>query len=135
MESSGSNTAVIVVSAVVGILLYIYGAVCLQRIAKNLRVMPSWFAWIPILNVYLVCKVCGKGILWTILCFIPVVNVVIYILLCLKLARACGRSRLYGILLIIPVVDLFVIYMFAFSDKSYVVQRKSDLPPGPPPQA
>jgi hypothetical protein len=134
MQSSGSNTAIIVVASVVGVIVYLYVAYCLQRIAKNLKVSPAWFAWIPILNVYLWCRICGHGIGYFIMLLIPVLNIVIYVLLCLGIAHVCGRSRLYGILLIIPIVDLVIFWMLATSDKNYVVQRQRDLPQ-PPPQA
>jgi hypothetical protein len=133
MQSSGSSTTWLIIAAVVGVLVYLYVAYCLQRIAKNLKVRPAWFAWVPILNIYLWCRICGHGIGWFILLLIPIVNIVIYILLCLEIAHACGRSRVYGILLIFPIVDLVVFWMLATSDKNYVVQRQRDLPQGPPP--
>jgi hypothetical protein len=139
VDSSGSSPTLIIIAAVVGVAVYLYVAYCLQRIAKNLRVSPAWFAWIPILNLYLWCKICGHGIGWTLLIiFIPIVNIVLYILLCLKIANACGRTRLLGILLIFPIVDLVVFWILATSDKSLVVNRQRDLQQPPqqmPPQA
>jgi len=123
------NPTIITALIVVGVIIYIYTAFCFHRIARNLMVRPSWFAWIPILNIYLWCRICGKGVLWTILFFIPVVNLVIFVMLCLKLARACGRSRLYGVLLILPIVDLVVLWVLSKGDRSLVVQRRRDLQP------
>jgi hypothetical protein len=125
-----TDDATIITAAVVaGVILYVYTAFCFRRIAKNLRVKPSWFAWIPILNIYLWCKICGKGVLWTVLFFIPVVNLVIFVMLCLKLAHACGRSRLYGVLLILPIADLVVLWVLAKGERSLVVQRRRDFQP------
>jgi hypothetical protein len=109
-----------------GVLFYIYKAWCFQKIAKNLRVRPAWFAWIPIPDIYLWCKICGRGALWTILFFVPVVGLVIFVMLCVKLAGACGRSRPYGVLLILPVVNLIVLWMLAKGERSLVVQRRKD---------
>jgi hypothetical protein len=102
--------------------LYVFSAVCVQRIAGELAVGKWWYAWVPFLNVYLACRIAGKGILWTVLLFVPVVNIVMYVWLCLKFARACARRRLYGVLLMIPVLDLFALWNLAFSKRPIVAQ-------------
>ncbi len=103
--------------------LYVFLAVCLQTIADELAVGKWWYAWVPFLNVYLACKIAGKSILWTVLLFVPVVNIVMYVLLCLKFARACERRRLYGVLLMLPVLDLFALWNLAFSERPIVAQE------------
>jgi len=91
--------------------VYVFFAICLQRISRNLAVSRSWFAWIPILNVYLTCRIVGKGILWTVLCMLPVVHVIMYIIICFKLARVCGKGRLYGFLQLIPFVNFVALWI------------------------
>ncbi|MDY6794173.1 MAG: DUF5684 domain-containing protein [Actinomycetota bacterium] len=124
MEVTDSDTIITIALIAVGVILYIYTAFCFQRIAKNLGVRPSWFAWIPILDIYLWCRICGKGVLWTILFFIPIVNIVIYVMLCLKLAHACDRSGLLGVLLILPIVNLIVLWVLAKGSRSRGVERR-----------
>ncbi len=96
---------------IMSLAVYAYSALCFQRIARGLAVKHTWFAWIPVLNVYLVCRIAGKRYLWTVLCFIPVVNVIMYILICFKLSRACGKGRVMGLLLLVPVVNLIVLWV------------------------
>ncbi len=91
--------------------VYVFYAICIQRISRNLAVSRSWFAWIPILNIYLTCRIVGKGILWTVLCLLPVVSIIMYIIICFKLARVCGKGRLYGLLLLIPLVNFVVLWI------------------------
>ncbi|MBK5093850.1 MAG: hypothetical protein JJE48_10105 [Actinobacteria bacterium] len=80
--------------------------------------MPKpWLAWIPVLNVWLLCKVVGHGIVWTILCFVPLVDIVMTVLIALKLARACGRRRAYGLLLLIPLVNYMALWVLAFGHR------------------
>ncbi len=91
--------------------VYVFYAICLQKISRDLAVSRSWFAWIPILNVYLACRIVGKGILWTVLCLLPVVNGIMYIIICFKLARVCGKGRLYGFLQLIPFVNFVALWI------------------------
>jgi len=98
------------IMAVMGLALYAYPAICFQRIARGRGLPHAWFSWVPILNVYLVCRIAGKRYVYTVLCFVPIVQIVIYIIICFKVARECGRGRWMGLLLVIPVVDLFALW-------------------------
>jgi uncharacterized membrane protein YhaH (DUF805 family) len=98
------------IMAVMGLALYVYQAICFQRIARGRGLPHTWFSWVPILNVYLVCRIAGKRYVYTVLCFVPIVQIVMYFIICFKVARACGRSRWMGLLLIIPVVGLFALW-------------------------
>lgn len=91
--------------------IYVFFAICLQRISRNLAVSRSWFAWIPILNIYLACRIVGKGVLWTVLFLLPVVNIIVYVIICFKLARVCGKGRLYGLLQLIPFVNFVALWI------------------------
>lgn len=97
--------------------VYGFFCVCTWRMACDAGLPHRWFAWVPPLNLYLLCRVAGKGLLWTVMLCVPLVNLVFYVLMCFKLARAKGRSRWYGLLLIIPVLDLFLFWMLAFAGK------------------
>lgn len=97
--------------AVMFLAVYAYSAICFSRISRGLGVGRPWYAWVPVLNVYLVCRIAGKRYLWTVLAFIPIVNIVIFIMLCFKVSRACGSGRLIGLLLIVPVVDLVALWV------------------------
>lgn len=111
-----------IVSVALAVALYCFVALCLNRIADELSVEKWWYAWVPVMNVYLACKIIGKRVLWTVLLFVPVVNIVVYVLVCLKFAKACGRGRLYGVVLIIPVVNLFAVWHLAFGARSLVAE-------------
>jgi len=37
---------------------------------------PGWACIIPIYNIYIMTKIAGKPGIWTLLCFIPVVNII-----------------------------------------------------------
>lgn len=66
---------------------------------------PGWAAIIPIYNTYVLCKVAGRPGWWVLLFFIPIVDFVILIILCLDIARMFGKSGAFG---------FFGLFMFSF---------------------
>src|SRR6266404_2056789 len=62
-------------------------------------------AIIPIVNSYFLCKVAGRPGWWLILLFIPFVNLIIWIILCIDIAKAFGKGAGFGIgLLLLPFI-------------------------------
>jgi hypothetical protein len=85
-------------------------------IANKTNTENSWLAWIPIANLYLICKIAGKPGWWVILFLIPLVNIVISIIIWMKIAEMRGKPSWLGILWIIPPIGLIVVGYLAFSD-------------------
>lgn len=112
---------------VVMLVFYVFVAYCLMVIAKKTNTPNGWMAWIPILNIYLLCKAAGKPGWWLILLLIPIVNLVVMILVGIGLAQALKKPVWAGVLLIIPVVNLFCLAYLAFA--------KTEVTPGPTPAA
>ena len=100
------------------ILIYAYMAYALQTIARKTNTENGWLAWIPILDLYLMCKIVGKPGWWVILFLIPIVNVIILIILWMRIAEARNKPSWLGILMILPVVNLVIPGILAFSDDS-----------------
>ena len=98
------------------IILYVYLAYSLQAIAKKASAPNPWLAWIPIANIYLMCRIPGKPGWWVILFFLPVVNIVFSIIVWMAIAEKRGKPAWWGILIIIPPVNLIVPGYLAFSD-------------------
>ena len=95
---------------------YIYSALALQTIAKKTGTENGWLAWIPIANIILMLTIAKKPLWWFILCFVPIVNLVILIIVWMAIAEARGKPNWWGILLIVPVVNLIVPGYLAWSD-------------------
>lgn len=102
-----------VISSLVGLAAYIYIAWCLHVMAKKRALRRPWLAYVPILQFYTLCRVIGKGIGWFIMCIIPVLDIVIFIIIVFKLARECGRSWIYGLLLLVPLVNFVALWVLA----------------------
>jgi hypothetical protein len=60
--------------------LYVYMALALSTIAKKTNTENAWLAWIPIVNIVLMLNIAKKPVWWIILCFIPLVNIVILVI-------------------------------------------------------
>jgi len=103
-------------SFLIGIAIYVYVAYSIMVIANRTNTENSWFAWVPILNLYLLCKIADKPGWWVILFLIPLVNIVISIIVWMRIAEKMGKPSWLGILWIIPPVGLIVVGYLAFSD-------------------
>ncbi len=100
--------------------IYAYLASCLQIIATGTNTENKWFAWIPIANIYLMCKIAGRPSWWLLLFFIPVVNIVISIIVWMGIAKACNKPNWLGILIIVPIANVIVPGYLAFRSKFYL---------------
>jgi len=58
---------------------------------------PGWASLIPIYNIYVLCKIVGRPGWWVILMFIPFVNFIIGIILCIDLAKSFGQGVGFGL--------------------------------------
>jgi len=99
----------------IGIAAYVWMALCLQIIARKTNTPNTWLAWIPIANIYLMCKVAGKPGWWTVLFFIPIANIVFAILVWMNIAEARNQPGWLGILTIIPIGNFVIPGILAFS--------------------
>jgi len=103
-------------AVLVYIVIYVYIAYTLMVIANKTTTENSWLAWIPIANLYLMCKIADKPGWWLILFLIPLVNIVIAIIVWMKIAEKMGKPSWLGILWIFPPLGLIVQGYLAFAD-------------------
>jgi Family of unknown function (DUF5684) len=73
---------------------------------------PGWAAIIPIYNWYILCKIVGRPGWWVILFFVPFVNFIIGIIVCIDLAKSFGKGVGFAIGLILLGVIFFPILGF-----------------------
>ena len=100
--------AFMLVFVIIGLGFYVYLALALQTIAKKTNTVNPWMAWIPIVNIVLMLNIAQKPIWWIILCFIPFVNIVIFIIVWMAIAKARNKPEWWGILMIVPFVNIIV---------------------------
>lgn len=78
---------------------------------------PGWAAIIPFYNFYIMLKIANKPGWWLILMFIPLVNFVVAILVCIALAEAFGKSAGFGLGL--AFLGFIFMPLLAFGDATY----------------
>jgi hypothetical protein len=79
----------------------IYAVVVVVAIIALWRVFtkagrPGWAAIVPIYNIYTLVKVSGNSGWFTLLYFIPIVNVIISVVVALGVAKNFGKSGVFG---------------------------------------
>jgi hypothetical protein len=80
-----------------GLIIFII-ALAIFQIAAMWKVFekagqPGWAAIIPIYNIYIMTKVGGKPGYWTLLCLIPLVNLVFIIWLYNMISKSFGKDE------------------------------------------
>ena len=117
------------------IAVYAFFGWTMYRIARKTGCVSSaWWAWVPILNAFLVIKCAAKPWWWFLLLCIPVVNIVFAVMLWMEIAKACGQPSWWGIVMLLPVVNFFVMAYLAFAGPSPVSNEFPTQPPVQPKQ-
>ncbi len=73
---------------------------------------PWWTPLVPIYGTYIWAQIIGKPpVLWTILMFVPFVNIAMIALMHIGMAKSFGKDTTYGILLaFVPIYNLYLWY-------------------------
>ena len=111
-----AQTAWYILLVVIGLGMYVYVALALSTVAKKTKTENPWMAWIPIVNIILMLNIAKKPLWWIVLCLIPLVNIVIFIIIWMGIAEARGKPNWWGILMIVPFINLIVPGYLAWSD-------------------
>ncbi len=98
-------TAVLLASAGAGFVVIVYIAVIVFEIAALWQVFvkagrPGWAAIIPFYNYYVILKIVGRPGWWLILYFIPLVNIIVWIIVAIDLAKSFAKSTAFAVGLI-----------------------------------
>ena len=84
------------VTSVIGLIVAVIAIIALWRVFSKAG-RPGWAAIIPIYNIYTLVKVSGNSGCFTLLYFIPIVNIIIAVIVALGVAKNFGKSAAFGI--------------------------------------
>ena len=105
----------------------IYAVVVVVAIIALWRVFakagrPGWAAIIPIYNIYTLVKVSGNSGWFTLLYFIPIVNIIIAVIVALGVAKNFGKSGVFGIvgLFLFSIIGYLIL---GFGSAQYVGEK------------
>jgi len=113
LASSGAGAIVVI----------IYIAVIVFEIAALWQVFvkaghPGWAAIIPFYNYYVLLKIVGRPGWWLILYFIPIVNIIIWIIVAIDLAKSFAKTTGFAVGLIF--LAFIFIPILGFGPSNYV---------------
>ena len=113
----------VVVFVIFCIFFYVYGAICLYLISKKSGKGVPLLAWIPIANLFLMCKIADLSYFWLFalfLLFVPIIGGMLvsagFVVIWYKIAQARGKPGWLGIITIVPLANLVVMGYLAFSE-------------------
>ena len=105
------------------IVSYVFSSLCLMFIAQKTNTTPAWLAWIPIGNLFLMCKIAGLSYWWLLILLTavipvvgPLVNLAFAAYLWYNIALARNKPGWIGILTCLPLAGLVVMGYLAFSE-------------------
>ena len=112
----GSSLVVLYGILVFITVLYVYCAICLQKIAQKAECgETAWQAWVPILNLFLIADIGQKPWWWILVLLVPYVNLIALAVLWMGVAEAREKPAWFGIFMAFPVLNLFMLGYLAFS--------------------
>jgi len=99
-----------------GLVIYVYMSYCLMKIGQKCGVENAWMAWIPVINIWVMCQAARKEWWWMLLCFIPFINIIAFCVLWMGIAENRGKPSWVGLLILVPIANLILPGYLAFSD-------------------
>ena len=96
---------------IVGLLVAVILIVAMWKVFTKAG-QPGWASLIPIYNIFVWTQIVGRPWWWVILMFIPFVNFIIGIILCIDLAKSFGKGVGFGLGLIFLAIIFFPILGF-----------------------
>lgn len=116
---SSAGAAAFIMMIVVTVLAYVVGCYLLSRIFKKAGI-ETWKAWVPVYNTWLQYELGGYGGWWSILLFVPFVNIAAAIILLIayyRIGLGFGKSGAFVLLAIfLPIVWMA---WLAFDDSTW----------------
>jgi hypothetical protein len=85
-------------------------------IAEKTNTPHSWWAWVPLLNLFLLVKSAKKTYWFIPLFFIPFINIVVAVIVWMAIAEKLNKQGWIGLLIIVPIVGIFIPGYLAFSE-------------------
>ena len=105
------------------LIFYVYASICLQFIAVKTGQGPVWMAWVPIANLFLMCKVGRVPYVYLFIIlgvFIPIIGFLVGLgfsaFIWYKIALARNKPGWVGAICCLPFVNLVVMGYLAFSN-------------------
>lgn len=97
------------------LLLWAFWCYCLKLICVKAGSETGFLIWLPGLQMIPLFRAAGMSGWWFLAGFVPLLNLVIYLVWCFKIASARGKGIFTALLLIFPLTNLLALLYLAFS--------------------
>ena len=104
--------------SMVSLVISIIAIIALWRIFSKAG-EAGWKAIIPIYNYYVLLKIVGRPGWWLLLLLIPFVNIIVYLLVSVDLAKSFGKSEVFGVVAI-WLFSIIGYMILGFGESKYV---------------
>jgi hypothetical protein len=105
----------VLVGVIVGVLLvHFFYCYCCQLICLKALYEPGPLIWLPLFNFIPLLRAARMSGWWFVLCCLPVVNFLPYLVWSFKIVKARGLNFLVTILLLLPVFQILGFFLLAF---------------------
>jgi hypothetical protein len=98
------------------LLLYVFFSYCNMLICKKAGTEPGVLVWVPVWQLIPMLRAARMSGWWFLGYFVPVLNLILPVVWCFKIAVARGKSAWVGFLLLLPGLGLLAFLYLAFSD-------------------
>lgn len=102
----------------ISFLLYLYFSILLMIIARKSSTPNAGLAWIPFVNLFLMCQIGRRPGWWVLLLLIPLVNLYFAALLWMSIAEMRGKPVWTGALMLAPILNLLTLAYLAGGPKT-----------------
>ena len=110
--------------SMVSLVISIIAIIALWRIFSKAG-EAGWKAIIPIYNYYVLLKIVGRPGWWLLLLLIPFVNIIVYLLVSVDLAKSFGKSEVFGVVAI-WLFSIIGYMILGFGESKYVGPASGD---------
>lgn len=83
----------------------------------------AWEAAIPVYNAVVLMKIINRPWWWTILLFIPIVNLIMFPVVWVETIRSFGKHKLVDTILVLATFGLYIYYLNYAADVTYIEDR------------
>ncbi|WP_281637466.1 signal peptidase I [Flavobacterium marginilacus] len=85
-----------------------------------------WEAAIPVYNAIVLMKIIGRPTWWTILLFIPIINLIMFPVIWVETIRSFGKKNTLDTLIVIATLGFYIFYLNYTQPLTYIADRNAD---------
>lgn len=83
----------------------------------------AWEAFVPVYNAVVLMKIINRPWWWTILLFVPIVNLIMFPVIWVETARSFGKNTLTDTVLALVTLGFYSLYLNYFTDATHIKDR------------